>query len=553
MFLFQIQRNMQWHLWFWRLRRKKAYGSSNVNVLGMGIEMKYAVSANQMKEIDRYTIETVGIPACVLMEKAGMAVAERAKELFSKEDRLLAVCGYGNNGGDGIVAARILYQAGYQVAIFMAGDRACATKQAKLQLRIAKNLGISVMRKAEPDEYTGIIDAVFGIGLSRPVVGELRALFLRINASGAKVLSVDIPSGVCADNGAVLGIAVKADMTVTFGWQKVGCMLYPGAEHAGKVYVEDIGFAGFKEPPKCFYFDEKPSALLPVRKKDAHKGSCGKVLVIAGSKNMSGAAYFAAAAAYRMGAGLVRVITASENREVLQRQLPEAVLTTYEASGGMLTAESAEQIKAALLWADVILLGPGIGTGAVGASLVNYVISNCKVPLVIDADAITVLSRMISEKVPAEQGISGRLSYIAKLLPAGTILTPHKKELSVLTGIPLAELVADLMDSSAACTHQNELIYVKKDARTIVSFGESDYINVTGNGGMATAGSGDVLGGMIAGLLAQGESPRMAAMSGCYLHGMAGDMAAAKKGVHSMLASDILEAIPAVLTGQPCS
>lgn len=510
--------------------------------------MKYAVSANQMREIDRHTIEDIGIPACVLMEKAGMAVAEHAKLLFPKEGKIISICGYGNNGGDGIVAARILFQAGYQVAIFMVGDRTQATKETRRQLRIAKNLGVSVMRKAEPDEYIGIIDAVFGTGLSRPVIGELRALFLQINASGAKVLSVDIPSGVCADNGALLGAAVKADVTVTFGWQKVGCLLYPGAEYAGKVYVEDIGFAGFMEPPKRFYFDERPSALLPVRKKDAHKGSCGKVLVIAGSKNMSGAAYFAAAAVYRMGAGLVRVITASENREVLQRQLPEAVLATYEVSEGMLTAESVEQIKEAVFWADVILLGPGIGTGAVGASLVNYVISNCKVPLVVDADAITVLSRMISEK--AGWDISERLHYTAKLLPAGTILTPHKKELSLLTGIPLADLVAGLMDNSAACTYQNELIYVKKDARTIVSFGESDYINVTGNSGMATAGSGDVLGGMIAGLLAQGESPRMAAMSGCYLHGMAGDVAAARKGMHSMLAGDILEAIPAVLTEQ---
>lgn len=516
----------------------------------MEVEMKYAVSAAQMKEMDRHTIEAVGIPACVLMEKAGMAAAERAKELFSREDRLLAVCGYGNNGGDGIVVARILHQAGYQVAVFMVGDGTHATRETRRQLRIAKNLGISVMRKAEPDEYTGIIDAVFGIGLSRPVTGELRTLFGKINASGAKVLSIDIPSGVCADNGTILGIAVKAVMTVTFGWQKVGCLLYPGADYAGKIYVEDIGFAGFTEPPSRFYFDERPSALLPVRKKDAHKGSCGKVLVIAGSKNMSGAAYFAASAAYRMGAGLVRVVTASENREVLQRQLPEAVLTTYEVSDGTLAAESVEQIKEAVIWADVILLGPGIGTGAAGASLVNYVIANCTVPLVIDADAITVLSRMVSEKVPAEQGISGRLNYIAELLPAGTILTPHKKELSVLTGIPLAELVAGLLESSAACTQQNELIYVKKDARTIVSFGESDYINVTGNSGMATAGSGDVLAGMIAGLLAQGESKRMAAMSGCYLHGMAGDVAAARKGMRSMLASDILEAIPAVLTEQ---
>ncbi|MGN0505342.1 MAG: NAD(P)H-hydrate dehydratase [Lachnospiraceae bacterium] len=511
--------------------------------------MKYALQTNQMKELDRYTMEEVGIPACVLMEKAAMAVAGHAGKLFSKSDKLLAVCGYGNNGGDGIAAARILYREGYHVAVMMIGDRKHASKETKQQLRIAKNLGVPVMRKVHPEEYTGIIDAMFGIGLNRPVSGEFRTMIEQINASGARVISVDIPSGVCADDGKILGAAVNADVTVTFGYQKVGCLLYPGAECAGKVIVEDIGFAPLTEPPKRFYFDEKPSALLPVRRKDSHKGSYGKVLVIAGSKNMSGAAYFATAAAYRMGTGLVRVVTAQENREILQRQLPEAILTTYETIDGSLTAESIEEVKEAVAWASVILIGPGLGTGSASASLVNYVIANCMVPLVMDADALNILSRMISEKVPEEEGIQGRVAYIAKLLPAGTIITPHKKELSVLTGIPLAQLVTSLIDSSAICTYNNEIIYVKKDVRTIVSFGESDYINVTGNDGMATAGSGDVLGGMIAGLLAQGETPKMAAMSGCYLHGMAGDVAACRKGTRSMLASDMLEAIPVVLLG----
>lgn len=505
--------------------------------------MKYALRTNHMRELEEDTIREVGIPACVLMEKAAMAVAYHMEKLFSREDRLLAVCGYGNNGGDGIAAARILYRKGYHIAIWMVGDKAHAQKETKAQLKIAKKLGVQIVRKANPDEYTGIIDAIFGIGLNRAITGELRLLIDRMNRSGARLVSVDIPSGVCADDGKVLGIAVNAEVTVTFGYQKAGCLLYPGAEHAGKVYVEDIGFAPLKTPPKLFFFDEEPRALLPARKKNSHKGSYGRVLVIAGSKNMSGAAYFTAAAAYRMGAGLVRILTAEENREILQRQLPEAVLTTYETGQGVLLPGFFNELKELVGWASVIVIGPGLGISQMSASLVNYVIGSCNVPLVVDADAINILARMITEKTERKEDTKERIKCLAQLLPAGTILTPHKKELSVLTGIPLAKLVDCLIDSSTECTGENELIFVKKDVRTIVSFGESNYINVTGNDGMATAGSGDVLAGMIAGLLAQGEPPKMAAMSGCYLHGMAGDAAARKKGARSMLASDMVEAI----------
>jgi len=512
--------------------------------------MKYALSSGQMKAIDRYTIESIGIPSCVLMEKAAMAVVRHTKELCSEKDHILAVCGYGNNGGDGIAAARILFMEGYSVSITMVGEKERATKETKQQLKIARKLGIPIIRKVKWEEYTGIIDAIFGIGLTRTVTGEFRKVIEAINQAGKKVISVDMPSGVCADDGKVMGIAVNADITVTFGYQKIGCLLFPGSECAGKVYVEDIGFAsgGLEEPPTRFYFDETAQALLPVRQKNSNKGTYGKVLVIAGSKNMSGAAYFAATAAYRMGSGLVRILTAQENREVLQRQIPEAVLTTYEtASDGSISEEDVQNIKEAVEWASVIVLGPGLGLSAMSARIVNYVICECKVPLVIDADGLNIISRLVTEKVPAEEGVEGRIRYISGLLPAGTILTPHKKELSLLTGIPLADLVGCLIDSSAACTYNNNLVYVKKDVRTIVSFGNSDYINVSGNDGMATAGSGDVLAGMIAGLLAQGESPKMAAMAGVYLHGLAGDAAAKNKGPRSMLASDILEAIPEVL------
>lgn len=511
--------------------------------------MKYALGSGQMKAIDRYTIETVGIPSMVLMEKAAMAVVRHIKELCSEKDTILAVCGYGNNGGDGIAAARILFMEGYNVAIFMVGDKQHATKETKQQMKIAKKIGVPMLRKVKWEEYTVIVDALFGIGLTRTVTGEFRKVVENINQSNAKVVAVDVPSGVCADDGKVFGIAVEADVTVTFGYQKTGCLLFPGLEYAGRVVVEDIGFApgGLEEAPTRFYFDESPAALLPVRQKNSNKGTYGKVLVIAGSKNMSGAAYFAATAAYRMGSGLVRILTAQENREILQRQIPEAILTTYETLEDGISEKAAESIKEAVSWASVIVLGPGLGMSAMSARIVNYVICECKVPLVVDADGLNILSRMVSEKVPEEEGVEGRIRYLEELLPKETILTPHKKELSVLTGIPLADLVACLIDSSAPCTYNNDLIYVKKDVRTIVSFGNSDYINVSGNDGMATAGSGDVLAGIIAGLLAQGEKPKLAAMAGCFLHGLAGDAAAKKKGPRSMLASDILEAIPEIL------
>ena len=515
--------------------------------------MKYALGAAQMKAIDRYTIENVGIPSCVLMEKAAMVVARHVKEVCGKNNRVLAVCGYGNNGGDGIAAARILHMEGYAAEVYMAGDRSHATKETKQQLKIARKVGVKIVRKPDFNKYDCIIDALFGIGLTRPLTGEFYALVDDINHSGKKVVSVDMPSGVSADDGKVFGVAVKADVTVTFGYQKVGCLLYPGTEYCGRVVVEDIGFAsgGLTDAATRFYVEEPSQVLLPIRRTDANKGTYGKVLVIAGSKNMSGAAYFAATAAYRMGAGLVRILTAKENREILQRQIPEAILTTYDTLEEGISEEDIQSIKEAVAWASVILIGPGLSQSVMSAQLVNYVIHECKVPLVMDADALNILAKLVTEKVPEEKGVQARIDYIAKLLPKKTILTPHKMELSRLTGIPMADLVTCLIDSSSSCTYNNEIIYVKKDVRTIVSFGTADYINVTGNDGMATAGSGDVLAGMIAGYLAQDNDPVMAAVMGCYLHGMAGDKAACEKGVRAMIASDILEAIPAVF--EECS
>lgn len=512
--------------------------------------MKYALNSKQAGEIDRITIQEIGMPACVLMEKASMGVACGAQNVFKPSDKIVAVCGFGNNGGDGIAAARLLHQRGYNVVIYPVGDRKKSTKETKLQMKIARNMGVKVVRKCDYMKYDGIIDAMFGVGLSKPITGELYKEIEKINASKKPVIAVDIPSGVCADDGKVMGIAVQAHMTVTFGHIKIGTILYPGAEYSGNVVLWDIdtSVSVLGELPKNFYFDETPELLLPKRKADSNKGTYGKVLVIAGSKNMSGAAFFAGAAAYRMGAGLVRILTTDDNREVLQKQLPEAVLTTYSLNeNGGIAEESIEAAKFAVEWADVILIGPGLGQSQASASLVNYVITEGKCPLVIDADGINILSKMISEKTKENDTTEERIRVLASMLPAGTILTPHKMELSRLTGVSMAELASGMITASSGFTKGNDLIFVKKDVRTIVSFGDSNYINVTGNDGMATAGSGDVLGGIIAGLIGQGEKQRSAAMTGCYIHGLCGNKAAAKKGKRSMIASDILDAIPEVI------
>ncbi len=513
--------------------------------------MKYSLNASQAKEIDRYTIEEIGIPSVVLMEKAAMGVAYAVREIADHSDDIIAVCGTGKNGGDAVAAARILAMAGYSVRIRILGDLKNAAKEMKQQLKIAKKVGVKVLKKVNYADYKVVIDGIFGIGLSRQITGDIYKEIEKINAARLRTVSVDVPSGVGADDGRIFGIAVRADVTVTFGSIKTGCLLYPGAEYAGRVVIWDIGTNNsvLPTPPTSFYFDEDPRLLLPERKVNSNKGTYGRVLIAAGSKNMAGAAYLAAAAAYRMGAGLVRVLTASENREIIQKKLPEAVLTTYEVTpNGTLSDDSIADVKEAIEWATVILIGPGIGKTGAAASILNYCLTGCKVPLIVDADGLNIISAVITEKAGKDSTPEERIRMLSEILPAGTILTPHKKELSRLIGVSLAELSHCLWSAAENCTKDNELIFVKKDVRSIVSFGNSNYINVTGNDGMATGGSGDVLGGIIAGLIAQGESRKSAAMTGCYIHGLAGNAAAAKNGARSMLAGDILEAIPEIIS-----
>lgn len=498
--------------------------------------MDYILNAAEAAEIDRISIYETGIPSAVLMEKAAMAVARCIEEICSTSYsnmapggiKVLAVCGMGNNGGDGIACARMLSEAGFNACIFLIGDKSRATEETKIQLNIATNLDVPFITKPEDNEYNIIIDALFGTGLSRNITGVYAEWVGWINRQPSEVISVDIPSGINADNGQVYGCAARAGHTVTFGSNKRGTVLFPGSAYSGNIVVADIGFpekAVHKTAPKAYtYKKEDLPRLMPERHMRSNKGSFGKVLVIAGSVGMSGACILAAKASARTGCGIVKIATASQNTDIIKTCLPEAITGTYE-----------DGIADGIKWADVVAIGPGLGTDDNAVKLVEEVLKVQDKPVVMDADALNILTKL----VPDGKGID-RYN-----LAKNFIITPHIKEMSRLSGADVNEIQENIIDY-ASC-HKSGCTVVLKDARTVVSDGSRIYINTTGNNALATAGSGDVLCGIIAGMLAQGMKPLEAASLAVMVHGITADVYAGKKNRYSMLASDIIEELQFVL------
>lgn len=498
--------------------------------------MKQIVNGQQMKELDSDTIHSYGVESLVLMERAALAVTEELKKSFDT-GKILIICGSGNNGADGMAAARILHLEGYRVDLYLAGKIESFTQEAKIQWKIAGNYGISVVNNFNPGEYTSIVDAVFGVGLSRDVTGTYKEIFELVNRSQVPVLAADIPSGICSATGKVMGTAIKAAKTVTFAYAKAGLYLYPGAFYSGEVIVRDIGIYGQK-PGALYALDEKEMDWIPPRKPDGNKGTFGKVLIAGGSKNMSGAAYFSAKAAMLTGAGMVRIFTEESNRVILQQLFPEAMLTTY--CQGDSRENVIRQLSGAMDWADIAVAGPGIGTSEEALWILEeFVREKTEKPLVIDADGLNLLA--------------GHLTLLTEC-SRPYILTPHMGEMSRLSGFPMQKLKEQMRDclerfrNRLVMLSEVNPVIVLKDARTMtITDDKTCYLNLTGNSGMATAGSGDVLSGIIAGLLAQGTEIRKAAPLGVWLHGKAGDWARDRMGERSMTASDILEAIPRVI------
>lgn len=492
-------------------------------------EMRYLVSASEMREYDSNTIERIGIPACVLMERAALAAVEAIEEFCAGGGRgmpVLVMAGMGNNGGDGLAVARLLSEKGYQVEVWTVGDRERASEQWKQQMGILESYPVEYSLRPLRREYGVLVDALFGVGLSRAVEGlYAEAIDVFRGLSGWR-LAIDMPSGIGTDTGEVLGRAAAADLTVTFGFCKRGLALYPGCEYAGEVRIADIGISRrsfFGRRPGMYAYDEDICALLPKRDGAGNKGTFGKVLLAAGSVNMAGAAVLAARAAYRAGAGMVKVITPPENRIILQQAVPEALLGTCD------------DLEAGLEWADVAAVGPGLGKSREALRCLERMVRQGGKPLLVDADGLNLLSEQPGlQELLTERGRQGR----------AIVLTPHVGELARLLGCSVQECKRDLPAAGGFLAARLNAVVAAKDARTFICReGHGTCVNLNGNSGMATAGSGDVLTGIIAALLAQGMEAFEAAAVGAYVHGRAGDLVTARVGPYACTAGDMAEAV----------
>lgn len=488
--------------------------------------MRYLVTAEEMSRYDKYATEEIGIPAVVLMERAALAAFRRierhSRKSVKTERRALILAGMGNNGGDGLALARLLSEAGYVVELWCVGDEGRASELWRQQKKILAPYPVRFGTKPSRNEYTVLVDALFGVGLSRDVAGKYWDAVNAFNCLKGRKYALDLPSGVDADTGKILGTAVRADETITFGFCKRGLVLYPGCESAGKVTVADIGIPKLcfqAGKPGMFALDEETKELYPARDAGGNKGTFGKVLLVAGSVGMAGAAVLAAGAAYRAGAGMVRVITPEENRNILQTAVPEAMTGTER------------DLAAGLAWADVIAVGPGLGRSAMALDMLRQTLCHSSLPLLIDGDGLNLLAEHEElRRLAAGQGRQGR----------ALVLTPHPGELSRLTGRELSEIKENLSGCGRELAMELQAVVAAKDARTFICGpGRPLCVNLSGNSGLATAGSGDVLAGVIAGLLAQGMGAYEAACAGVCIHGRAGDRAADRLGEHACMAGDL--------------
>jgi hydroxyethylthiazole kinase-like uncharacterized protein yjeF len=505
------------------------------------------VTAEQMRSIDRKTIEGYGMPGAVLMERAGLSVSRRIRELFEKR-KVVVLAGSGNNGGDGIVAARDLFNRGWNARIIVLAKEGKLSHDCLAQYRIAKKMGAPVAFRtnvSSADLHSAVVvDAIFGTGLSKPLTSPLADVVRFLNDAALPVVSVDIPSGISSDNGQVMGEAVRADYTVTFGLPKVGHVIYPGAEYCGELFVENIGF-----PEELLTSDaiglqtiEKAMALalVPERPAYSHKGDYGHALVVAGSKGKTGAALMTAKACLRAGAGMVTIGIPETLSGAFQSRVTEEMVLPLPDNGGILAADALSPILDFLdKTADVLAIGPGLTAGPGIVKILKGLLTAAAVPMVLDADAINA--------------ISGNTDTLTKV-KSPVVLTPHPGEMARLLrtksrGADETELrnsiERDRINTALSFARRTGTCLVLKGVPTIIADPEGKvFINTTGNPGMATAGAGDVLTGIIAGCVGQGMSPLDASVFGTYLHGLSGDIVSSKKGMHSLVAGDLIESLP---------
>ncbi|HEC98135.1 MAG TPA: NAD(P)H-hydrate dehydratase [Nitrospirae bacterium] len=499
------------------------------------------VDAREMREIDRQTIEDYGIASPVLMERAGLSVVNRIKQCFDRSIRVLVLAGSGNNGGDGLVVARLLHNEGWDVTVFLIAPPEKLSHDCLRQYETAEKMGVRIYTEKLPvlKDLRGslVIDAILGTGLNKPLRGEISNLADRVNSARPDVVAVDIATGVSSDTGKIMGTAVKAGFTVTFGLPKVGHLIYPGAEYTGRLFVEDIGF-----PPALLNSEsisleliekERVSLLLPERLKNSYKGDYGHVLVIGGSVGKTGAPLLSARAALRSGAGLVTIGTPERITDSLMASvLEEMTLPLPSTASGTVSREAAGTVLDFLHEkADVLAIGPGLSTDRETVEFVLETISNSPVPMVVDADGLNALSTL------DYKDLSGFLNK----LRAPAVFTPHIGEMSRLFRMSIPDIADDLIGVATRFSRDTGGCLVLKGMPTLIATPEEQcFINTTGNPGMATAGTGDVLTGIIASFMGQGLSPAEAALTGVYLHGLTGDIAVKGTTGYAFTANDLV-------------
>ena len=504
------------------------------------------LNAAQMREADRRTIVEVGIPSIVLMENAGQRSVEALAAAFDDlaARRVAVLCGCGNNGGDGFVAARALRGRGAAATVFLLGPRDAVRGDARANLDVLDRIGLPVVELPDDAAWTRhgagvaghdlMVDAIFGTGLSRPLNGMLQTVVDDLNAAPAPVVSIDLPTGLSADSHQPPGPAVRAAVTVALGAPKVPLVLPPGAAWAGELVVADIGIPagvidGVDGPRLELLTRSGIRRRIPQRTAGAHKGDFGRVLIVAGSRGKTGAACLAGIGALRSGAGLVTVASPASCTAAVAAGAPEYMtLPLAETADGGVSGEALDAVLAAPC--DVIAAGPGLGTGAGAARLVHGLLERARAPLVLDADALNVCA-----------GASARMRERA----AGVVvLTPHPGEMARLCDRPAAEVQADRVATARRFAAEHRAHVVLKGAGTLVAApGGAVCVNRTGNPGMATGGTGDVLAGAVAAWLAQLDDPAAACNVAVHLHGLAGDLAARHCGEVALTASDLAAAL----------
>lgn len=505
-------------------------------------------TASEMRRLDEKAIRECGLPGVVLMENAGRGAAVLTATYFGNlsDKKIAIVCGKGNNGGDGFVMGRIFHGWGARVCFYLLGNREEVSGDARINLDVALKMGLEVIeirKDAHLDRlnFSGadlIVDAIFGTGLNSEVRGRYREAIEAINRSPARVVAVDVPSGIHSDDGRVLGTAVRADLTATFGLPKIGLFMAPGERFAGKLEVVDIGLPPHvlaeAAPGMELILEETLAGLIAPRRSDDHKGRFGHVLILAGSTGKTGAAAMTALAAARTGAGLVTLAVPESLNPILEAKVTEAMTEPLpEESPGFLAADAIEPLLELTRGKSVLALGPGLGTRPGTIELVRNLVEKCKIPMVIDADGLNALA--------------GEGPEILKRSRADLLLTPHPGEMARLSGLTTDQIAANRVSAATDFSKKFGVAVALKGYRTIVAAPDGrQFMNTTGGPHMASGGMGDILTGIAAGLVSQGLNVVDAARLGVFVHGLAADMTSEEAGPMGILASDLLQRLPGI-------